>query len=148
MNKRFQASVDDHLTVELDAANASDMVSNTKASALVRADFFNKRYLVRINGSFFDVVLKDELRLRIDELGLAAATSVAANELKAPMPGLIVNILTEEGASIRKGDGLIILEAMKMENKLTSPLEGKVRSIRVAAGEAVEKGTVLIEFEQ
>jgi len=62
------------------------------------------------------------------------------------MPGLVLNILVEEGQDIKKGDALIVLEAMKMENILKSPADGKVKKVSVKKGVAVEKGQILIEF--
>ena len=67
--------------------------------------------------------------------------------LRAPMPGLVVRVLVEPGQGVGPGAGLVVLEAMKMENELKAGAPAKVRAVRVAAGEAVEKGQVLVEFE-
>jgi biotin carboxyl carrier protein len=67
--------------------------------------------------------------------------------IKSPMPGMVVKILTEEGAEVRKGDKLIIIEAMKMENSITSPIAGRVIHINAREGQAVEKEAFLIEIE-
>jgi biotin carboxyl carrier protein len=69
------------------------------------------------------------------------------NEVKAPMPGLVLNILVEPGQEISKGDGLFVLEAMKMENIIKSPTDAIVKSIEVEKGIAVEKNQVLVKFE-
>ena len=103
--------------------------------------------MLRINGGFYKVELKNELDLLIKELGLMANVSSISNELKAPMPGLIVDVLTKVGDEVKAGDGLIVLEAMKMENKLTASHDGVVKSVNVKPSDPVEKGTVLIEFE-
>lgn len=66
--------------------------------------------------------------------------------LKAPMPGLVVRVTVTDGQLVQAGEGLIVLEAMKMENELRSPAAGTVAAIRVVPGQAVEKGQVLIEF--
>jgi biotin carboxyl carrier protein len=67
--------------------------------------------------------------------------------LKAPMPGLVVRVQVEAGQSVAAGAGVVVLEAMKMENELRAATAGIVRTVRVRAGEAVEKGQVLVEFE-
>ncbi|MEI8280127.1 MAG: acetyl-CoA carboxylase biotin carboxyl carrier protein subunit, partial [Bacteroidota bacterium] len=67
--------------------------------------------------------------------------------IKAPMPGMILKILVEAGQQINKGDGLIILEAMKMENILKAGSTATVKAIKVTERTAVEKGAVLIELE-
>jgi biotin carboxyl carrier protein len=69
------------------------------------------------------------------------------NEIKAPMPGLILEINVAEGAEVKENDALLILEAMKMENVLNSPRDGVIKSISVAQGETVDKNALLIEFE-
>ena len=63
------------------------------------------------------------------------------------MPGMVVKVLVKEGDHVKKGDALLILEAMKMENQVKSPGEGIVKAVRVKAGQAVESGDILVEFE-
>jgi pyruvate carboxylase subunit B len=62
------------------------------------------------------------------------------------MPGLVVRVSATAGQTVAAGQGLIVLEAMKMENELRAPAAGRVTSVRVSEGQAVEKGQVLIEF--
>ena len=69
------------------------------------------------------------------------------NELKAPMPGLVLSIMVQPGDSVVKGDGLMVLEAMKMENIIRTPADGIVKSVDVKKSDAVEKNQVLIKFE-
>jgi biotin carboxyl carrier protein len=68
-------------------------------------------------------------------------------ELKAPMPGLVLNIVVKEGDSISKGDALLVLEAMKMENNIKSPTDGIIKKIHAVKGNAVEKNQLLISFQ-
>jgi biotin carboxyl carrier protein len=63
------------------------------------------------------------------------------------MPGLVLRVQVEPGQRVAEGGGLVVLEAMKMENELKSPATGVVKAVRVSPGEAVEKGQVLVEFE-
>jgi pyruvate carboxylase subunit B len=65
--------------------------------------------------------------------------------IKAPMPGLVVRVEVEPGAAVRAGQGVVVLEAMKMENELTSPVAGTVTAVRVVPGQTVEKGSPLVE---
>jgi biotin carboxyl carrier protein len=68
------------------------------------------------------------------------------NTIKAPMPGLIIDLKVQAGSTVKAGDPLLILEAMKMENIIKSSGEGIVKSVKVKKGDSVEKGEVLIEF--
>jgi len=69
------------------------------------------------------------------------------SNLKAPMPGLVLDISTKEGETVKKGDTLLILEAMKMENAIKSPTDGIIKNIAINKGEAVEKNQVILNFE-
>lgn len=66
--------------------------------------------------------------------------------LKAPMPGLVVRVLVEEGAAVRAGGGVVVLEAMKMENELRAPADAVVKAVHVRPGQTVDKGAPLVEF--
>ena len=72
--------------------------------------------------------------------------NVVIKDIKAPMPGLILDIMVEVGQEVKKGDALMILEAMKMENVLKSTGEGTITSIEVEKGQSVEKNNILIKF--
>ena len=69
------------------------------------------------------------------------------SDLKAPMPGLVLEVSVEGGQQVSKGDGLLILEAMKMENVIKSPTDGVIKSISVNKGETVEKNQLILNFE-
>ena len=79
-------------------------------------------------------------------MGMSNATATKVNELKAPMPGLIVDIRVQPGQAVQKGDPLLVLEAMKMENILKAPTDGTVGSIKVTLRDNVQKGQVLVQF--
>jgi biotin carboxyl carrier protein len=74
-------------------------------------------------------------------------TSASVSEIKAPMPGLVLNIMVQEGDEVKKGDNLMILEAMKMENSIKSPIDGTVKNLKVATGDKLEKNQVMITFK-
>jgi biotin carboxyl carrier protein len=91
--------------------------------------------------------LKTPRDLLLDRLGMGVEPDLALQELRAPMPGLVLQVLVEPGSEVAPGDGLIVLEAMKMENELRADLPGKVKAVHVEAGSAVSKGELLLSFE-
>ena len=113
---------------------------------IVNHNIAEKTLQIKVNNTLYSLTVKDKYDALLHELGLDKAMSKKVSNIKAPMPGMVLNILVEEGQDIKKGDALIILEAMKMENILKSPADGKVKKVAVKKGVAVEKGQVLIEF--
>lgn len=105
-----------------------------------------KTVSLRINGHIHHVQLRDRFDLLLEKMGMSSVAALKVNNLKAPMPGLVVGINVAIGDVISKGDSLLILEAMKMENNLKAPGDGTIKSIRASKGDRVEKGQILIEF--
>jgi biotin carboxyl carrier protein len=105
------------------------------------------RWALAPGGERLEVEVLDERSRHIRSLTGGGDQRRAAEVLKAPMPGLVVRVQAREGDAVTAGAGLIVLEAMKMENELKAAAPGVVKSVRVAPGEAVEKGQVLVEFE-
>ena len=105
-----------------------------------------KSMLLKVNGNKYDVQLKDKYDDLLEKLGMDTKSHLKVNNIKAPMPGLVLNVLVGEGHQVKKGDALVVLEAMKMENILKSPADGQVKKVSVQKGTAVEKNQVLIEF--
>ena len=97
-----------------------------------------------ISRSFFYIFVKELLNSILNKLELFSKKKI--NDIKAPMPGMVLNILVNEGDTIKKGDPLIVLEAMKMENILKSPTDGVIKKIPINKGVAVEKNQLLIQF--
>lgn len=101
---------------------------------------------VLINGRAFRVEIDDEARLLLKKFETEQPTKVHAATLRSPMPGKITRVLVSVGELVEAGQGMVILEAMKMENELRSPAAGIVKSVRVEAGDAVEKNALLLEI--
>lgn len=95
----------------------------------------------------FEFSLKNDLDLMLDKLGMKGGNSKNESSLKASIPGLVKKIEVKPGDSVEKGQGLLILEAMKMENEIKSALSGKILKIHVEEGMTVEKNQVLMEIE-
>lgn len=113
---------------------------------VIKVDKPAKTVTLKINNHLHTVELKDKFDLLLEKLGMNNAASGKVNNIKAPMPGLIIELKVKTGDTVKAGDQLLILEAMKMENILKSPGEGVVKSVKVKKGDTVEKNQVLIEF--
>jgi pyruvate carboxylase subunit B len=103
-------------------------------------------YTIWVDGYRFDVEALDERTRAIRDLS-ASAPAAGPAPFVAPMPGLIVRVNAQVGDRVQPGQGLVVMEAMKMENELRAQAEGTVKNVLVAPGAAVEKGTVLLELE-
>ena len=104
-------------------------------------------YTITVGGFRYDVEAVDERTRVIRDLSGVSAAAAGPAPLKAPMPGLIVRINVEAGAEVQAGQGLVVMEAMKMENELRATAAGKVKRVVVSVGQAVEKGALLVEME-
>lgn len=113
---------------------------------VVQADYTAKTFLIKINGITYSLLLQDRFDLLLRKLGLNQENTRPVNELKAPMPGLILALKVTVGQEVKKGDPLVILEAMKMENILKAAGDGMVKAIKVSLHQNVEKNQVLLEF--
>jgi biotin carboxyl carrier protein len=83
----------------------------------------------------------------VKKLGLSVAAGQKVKEIKAPMPGLVLDVMAKIGQTVQKGDGLLILEAMKMENVIKAQGDGVVKLVQIEKGQTVEKGAILVEME-
>lgn len=114
---------------------------------VVSNNLATKKYTVKVNNSVYEVAIANELDQLITAMGIEKGRTKVVNAIKAPMPGLILEINVSVGQEVKENDPLLILEAMKMENSFLSPRDGIIKSIAVEKGNAVEKGQLLIEFE-
>lgn len=139
--------------VELDIAEIKDGVFHVIRDnegfdiEVLSVDYQEKKFVLSINGNRYELEAKNKFDLLLDQLGMSNMAAVKADNLKAPMPGLVLKTLVEPGTNIQKGDALLVLEAMKMENIIKSPTDAVVQSIDIEVGQAVEKNQVLITFE-
>lgn len=99
---------------------------------------------VLLLGRQYPVTVEDEREKRLKAAAGGGVVDTGEFQLKAPMPGLVVSIPAQEAQPVKKGDVLLILESMKMQNELKAPRDGKVGRVRVKAGESVEQRQVLL----
>ena len=128
--------------------NSFHIINNAKTytAHVVSVDYESKTFTLKINGKTTTLSLKDKMDLLLEKLGMSDLANSQLNDLKAPMPGLIADILVKEGDEVQKGDSLLILEAMKMENVIKAAGDGTIKHIKIKKGESVEKNQLLIEF--
>lgn len=142
----------DGQSFEWDIAKINDqsyhIIKDNKSyrAEVVKADLKHKSITLKINGNKYDIELKDKFDLLLEKLGMDVAASAQINDVKAPMPGLIFEIQVAEGDEVKKGDPIMILEAMKMENIIKADGDGVVKSVKVKKGDSVEKNQVLVQF--
>lgn len=122
-------------------------IGNEVHRVLARRGEEKGRYDLSINGYRFSVEALDERARTIRELSGASARPAGPAHLVAPMPGLIVRVSVKEGDLVRSGQGLVVMEAMKMENELRATASAVVKRVVVSPGSVVEKGALLLEME-
>lgn len=158
--KKYQAQVDDFFDFEINKGEVAQLdlssLDGNKfhilqegiayTAEVIRTDFAGKSFVIKVNGVEHIVQLKDHYDLLVKKMGLNVVSSAKMNELKAPMPGLVLDILVKEGDEFEKGTPLLILEAMKMENIIKATGEGTVKTVMVDKGQAVEKGQILLDL--
>lgn len=158
---KYSAKADDNFEFEVDNETLSNLdivpmengkfhiLKNNKSytAEVISTDYSNKTFTISVNGNEHSIQLSDSYDLLVKKMGLNVAASSKMNELKAPMPGLVLEVLVEAGQAFEKGDALVILEAMKMENIIKATGEGVVKKVIANKGDAVEKGQILLDLE-
>ena len=126
----------------------SVLLNGKSYTAIVeKTDRKAKEVTLRVNGQVYTMSIKEPIDQLLTNMGMDLKSMQKAEPVKAPMPGMILRVLVTPGQQVNKGDGLVILEAMKMENQLKATAPGTVKAIKVTERTAVEKGAVLIEME-
>jgi len=104
--------------------------------------------LMQVGGINFDAVVRDERQDAVRRIiGSKSSKREGAGNIKAPMPGLIVKISVKEGDPVSKGQGILVVEAMKMENEITAPIDGVIKKCLIEEGQTVNKGELMISIE-
>lgn len=153
VNNNLELSISPEELSKLDVIKTSDwnyhILKNNKSykAEIINSNFNDKIYTVNINNNSYDVKISSALDILIKDMGFTFGSTKHINSVKAPMPGLILDINVNVGQDVKENDALLILEAMKMENIITSPKDGVIKSVSVNKGDAIEKGQLLIEFE-
>lgn len=114
---------------------------------ITESDPSGKKVTVEIEGENYDIEIKDDLDQMLDKMGFGVKSAKHIKEIRAPMPGLVLNIAVNEGQQVAEGEKVLILEAMKMENSILIHANSTIKKINVKVGQAVEKGQVLIELD-
>jgi pyruvate carboxylase subunit B len=122
-------------------------IGNEVHRVVVRRGESRGRYTLWVDGFRYEVEALDERTRAIRDLSGASAAASGPTPLKAPMPGLVVRVSVQSGDVVVAGQGLVVMEAMKMENELRASSPGRVKSVHVRPGTAVDKGTLLIELD-
>lgn len=131
--------------VKSDADDFHFLVGNRSYQAKVLSvNREEKTVDVRVGHTLHTVVIKDDLDMLLAKLGMESSGESVSKDIKAPMPGLILDVLVTQGQEVKKGDHLLILEAMKMENVIKCPSDGIITALHAAKGESVEKGKTLL----
>jgi len=147
INRAGQVTVDGKVI----SVDMQQMVDTTMYSMIIDGKSHDIRlnegdgvYLTQIGGEIFEVVVEDERTRRL--AGLRSGPSAASGEaiVKASMPGVVVEVLVTEGQEVAKGEVVLILESMKMQNEFKAPRAGRVHLVRVAAGDKVEQNAVML----
>ena len=154
VNNNLQLDLTEEDIKKVDSINTSEdkyhiLQNNMSFKAeIVRKDYNNKTYDVQVNNNLYSISIADDLDLLVKEMGFSLGSTKHVDTIKAPMPGLILDINVKIGQEVKEDETLIILEAMKMENIINSPRDGKIKSISVSKGDAIDKNELLIEFEK
>ena len=114
---------------------------------IIEADNDARKLTIAVGGENFSIEIKDELDQMLDKMGFSAVVNKQIKEIKAPMPGLVLEIAVTEGQEVKEGDRILILVAMKMENSIVIHANAKIKRIAVTAGQAVDKGQLLVELD-
>ena len=134
--------------VKLDKNKFHVIINNSSYNIeLLAKDENAKNQTILVNGQKQSVEIKDKYDDLLKQLGMDKLMGKKANLLKAPMPGLVLKVLVSEGQVVKKGDGLLILEAMKMENIIKASSDGIVKKIHIEEKNIVDKNQKMIEFE-
>ena len=139
----------DYASFSCDASGqpTSVIVSGRRFEVLCLRKLASQRYLIKVEGISFEVELKRPVQQMVEALGFNKVTSKSHKSILSPMPGQVLQVDIKPGQSVKKGEDLLTLEAMKMENTIQSPLDGMIKKVFVKPGDTVKKSQELVELE-
>jgi len=152
VNNKYDFAIDDTVEKGIDIIEVKDGIfhiikdNKSYSAEVLKANHEEKSFVIRVNGNKYTVQIKDKYDHLLKELGLETLSVSKVKEIKAPMPGLVVDVRFKEGDTVQKGDALIVLQAMKMENILKSPADAVIKKIHIKKGDAIEKNQIMITF--
>ena len=128
--------------------NTVNILYNNKSFnvEVVELNSLEKVAVVKVNSNIYSLSIKDQFDQLLQQLGMDNLAASKILQVKAPMPGLVLNVLVKDGDEVKKGDNLLVLEAMKMENMIKSPTDGVIKKVVIKQGDKVEKNQLLISF--
>ena len=136
--------------LDLNKSGNEHHILYNNTSYKVELDHFNEEkneVILKINNDKVSCKVSDELDLLLKKLGMDNLSAQKINDIKAPMPGLVLDVLVDVGQAVKEGDTVLILEAMKMENNIKAPADSIVKQVVCEPSVAVEKNDLLIVFE-
>jgi biotin carboxyl carrier protein len=142
----------DDIALDIDLADGHDagpasLLIGGRSLRIVPSSSAPGRWTLNVDGTTVDAEVVDERMWQIQNMTATRGKASGPEALRAPMPGLVVKVEVSPGEAVAEGQGIVIVEAMKMENELKSASAGIVSRVIVEPGEAVEKDQVLVEFE-
>jgi biotin carboxyl carrier protein len=140
-------SVDGEMRISRDGKDLYRVTTGNRDIDVVVVNRTEESTRLSVGGRLLDVTVASEGEKLIAKLGIDLSSQRKLKDLKAPMPGMVLKVLVADGQHVSKGDGLLILEAMKMENQIKAPADAVVSSIPIKEGTAVDKGEILIRFD-
>lgn len=129
--------------------NSFNIIYNNKSynAQVLEASGKTKSFKIRVNNKVYDLQVKDRYDELLAELGINSGNGSKIHQVKAAMPGKVLEVNVKPGDVVKQGDSLLVLEAMKMENIIKSPEDGTVKSCEVKVGVTVSKNQILITFK-
>ena len=160
VNNHFSFTIEKHdnqLTINKKLVNADiEAFGNDQFHVLNQLKSYNvevvklnrelKAAVIKVNGTIYELKAKDQFDLLLDKMGFNDSGLLPVNDIKAPMPGLVLKLFVGNGMEVKKGENLFILEAMKMENIIKAPADLLIKNIRIKQGDKVEKGQIMIQL--
>jgi acetyl/propionyl-CoA carboxylase alpha subunit len=152
VNNKYDFTIDENSEKGIDLIEVKQGIfhiikdSRSYNAEVIHANREEKSFVIRVNGNKYTVQIKDKYDDLLKELGIDGTSAKKVKEMKAPMPGLVMDVRVQEGDTVKKGDTLVVLQAMKMENILKSPADAVVKKIHIKKDNTIEKNQLLISF--